>query len=267
MLEFQARHPRRADRRARRGADEIVLEPIARSPPGHRSMMISHNLNDVFQVADRLSVLYLGRMVRPARRRVRPQRVELMATGASLLPERFRRVATGQATEGPWNDPSGPRPATVPPRRHVGDPRRRAVAARQTPLGASPAARGRGCEAVRAACCQCSSASSPSRPSSRCRTRCSCRPATSRTCSCSFDLHAARDGRGVRPAARRDRPVDRLRVGHRRCDHCSCAPADAAGRGGPPSPSHCSRRRRSARCTARSSRRLRLPSFVVTLAG
>ena len=42
----------------------MVLELIKRlSSQGTAVMMVSHNLNDVFAVADQISVLYLGRMV------------------------------------------------------------------------------------------------------------------------------------------------------------------------------------------------------------
>jgi len=48
-------------------------------------MVISHNLNDVFEVADRIAVLYLGRMVAqgPAVDFDRQSVVEYMTTGSS----------------------------------------------------------------------------------------------------------------------------------------------------------------------------------------
>ena len=48
-------------------------------------LIVSHNLNDVFQVADRLAVLYLGRMVavRPVAELDRQIVVELMTSGTS----------------------------------------------------------------------------------------------------------------------------------------------------------------------------------------
>jgi ABC-type sugar transport system ATPase subunit len=51
---------------------------------GHAALIISHNMNDVFEVAD-LAVLYLGRMVavRPASRLRPALAVELMTTGTS----------------------------------------------------------------------------------------------------------------------------------------------------------------------------------------
>ena len=48
-------------------------------------MIISHNMNDVFEVADRIAVLHLGRMVavRPTVDLDRQIVVDLMTTGAS----------------------------------------------------------------------------------------------------------------------------------------------------------------------------------------
>ena len=48
-------------------------------------VIVSHNMNDVFQVADRIAVLHLGRMVavRPAADLDRQIVVDLMTTGAS----------------------------------------------------------------------------------------------------------------------------------------------------------------------------------------
>jgi ABC-type sugar transport system ATPase subunit len=48
-------------------------------------MIISHNLNDVFEVADRIAVLYLGRLVvtGPASDFDRQSVVEYMTTGTS----------------------------------------------------------------------------------------------------------------------------------------------------------------------------------------
>src|SRR5258708_7985992 len=48
-------------------------------------MVISHNLNDVFEVADRIAVLYLGRMVAdaPAAEFDRQSVVEYMTTGTA----------------------------------------------------------------------------------------------------------------------------------------------------------------------------------------
>ena len=59
-------------------------------------MMISHNLNDVFEVADRIAVMYLGRIVaeKPASELDRQTTVQYMTTGGELyLAE--RRAALG----------------------------------------------------------------------------------------------------------------------------------------------------------------------------
>jgi ABC-type sugar transport system ATPase subunit len=48
-------------------------------------MLVSHNMNDVFEVADRIAVLYLGRMVAqgPASEYDRSSVVDYMTSGAS----------------------------------------------------------------------------------------------------------------------------------------------------------------------------------------
>jgi D-xylose transport system ATP-binding protein len=65
-------------------------------------MLISHNLVDVFEVADRIAVLYLGRMVvqGPASEFDRQGLVEYMTTGARM------RVTTG-AISGPGSSSPG----------------------------------------------------------------------------------------------------------------------------------------------------------------
>ena len=65
-----------------------VLDLIARlSTQGVAVLMISHNLNDVFEVADRIAVLHLGRMVAtgPAADLDRQSVVELMTTGTRAV--------------------------------------------------------------------------------------------------------------------------------------------------------------------------------------
>ena len=65
---------------------ELVLSLITRlAERGLAVLVISHNLNDVFRVADRFAVLYLGRMVAvgPAADFDSQSVVELMTTGAS----------------------------------------------------------------------------------------------------------------------------------------------------------------------------------------
>jgi D-xylose transport system ATP-binding protein len=63
-----------------------VLELVRRlADRGHAVLLVSHNLNDVFQVADRIAVLYLGRMVavRPIAELDRQIVVDLMTGGVS----------------------------------------------------------------------------------------------------------------------------------------------------------------------------------------
>jgi ABC-type sugar transport system ATPase subunit len=65
---------------------ELVLELITSlSRRGIGVLVISHNLTDVFQVADRLAVLYLGRLVSagPVSEYDTASAVDLMTTGAS----------------------------------------------------------------------------------------------------------------------------------------------------------------------------------------
>ncbi len=65
---------------------QMVLDLVKRlRDRGLAVMIISHNLNDVFEVADRIAVLYLGRMVAegPATNFDRQRVVEYMTTGTS----------------------------------------------------------------------------------------------------------------------------------------------------------------------------------------
>ncbi len=64
----------------------MVLELVRRlADRGHAVMIVSHNMNDVFEVADRIAVLHLGRMaaVRPTEEFDRQIVVDLMTTGVS----------------------------------------------------------------------------------------------------------------------------------------------------------------------------------------
>jgi ABC-type sugar transport system ATPase subunit len=75
-----------------------VLDLIKRlRDTGLAVMVISHNLNDVFEVADRIAVLYLGRMVvdAPAADFDRQSVVEYMTTGGAngRPPEPARSVS------------------------------------------------------------------------------------------------------------------------------------------------------------------------------
>jgi ABC-type sugar transport system ATPase subunit len=67
----------------------MVLDLTRRlAEQGHAALIVSHNMNDVFEVADRIIVLYLGKVValRPASELDRQIAVDLMTTGKS---ERF----------------------------------------------------------------------------------------------------------------------------------------------------------------------------------
>jgi ABC-type sugar transport system ATPase subunit len=64
----------------------MVLDLVRRlADQGLAAMIVSHNMNDVFEVADRVAVLRLGRMVsvRPASEIDAPIAVDLMTTGKS----------------------------------------------------------------------------------------------------------------------------------------------------------------------------------------
>ena len=65
---------------------ELVLSLISTlASRGHAVIVISHNLNDIFRVADRIAVLYLGRLVAQgaASEFDRQSVVDIMTTGAS----------------------------------------------------------------------------------------------------------------------------------------------------------------------------------------
>jgi D-xylose transport system ATP-binding protein len=95
---------------------ELVLSLIERlASTGHAVIVISHNLNDVFRVADRIAVLYLGRLVAvgPAAEFDRQSAVDLMTTGAST------RLGNGTAvtqagSPGVSSGPGGSPPQTPP---------------------------------------------------------------------------------------------------------------------------------------------------------
>jgi ABC-type sugar transport system ATPase subunit len=65
---------------------KMVLDLTRRlAEQGHAALIVSHNMNDVFEVADRVIVLYLGRVVAqlPASELDRQIAVDLMTTGKS----------------------------------------------------------------------------------------------------------------------------------------------------------------------------------------
>ena len=168
--------------------------------------LISHNLNDVFQVADDIAVLYLGQMVAPG---ARP-----------------RTSPTNQVVELITDRPSGDRGTRAQPHRRTADGSDEHRHRARTRLGSRARRPGE-----------------PSAPRRRLR-RQDPRAATSGRCPASLGLvvlvivftilrpdtftkafnfanliqqgagrHGPRDGPGLRAAARRDRPVGRL---HRR---------------------------------------------------
>jgi ABC-type sugar transport system ATPase subunit len=76
----------------------MVLDLVRRlKDHGLAVMVISHNLNDVFEVADRIAVLHLGRMVAQARLSAfdRQSVVDFMTTGGSS-----RQVVTSGSNQG-----------------------------------------------------------------------------------------------------------------------------------------------------------------------
>jgi ABC-type sugar transport system ATPase subunit len=82
----------------------MVLDLVRRlRDRGLAVMVISHNLNDVFEVADRIAVLYLGRMVAEDRTSAfdRQSVVEYMTTGGA-------GTAPPQAAAAAVEDPDGP---------------------------------------------------------------------------------------------------------------------------------------------------------------
>jgi ABC-type sugar transport system ATPase subunit len=83
----------------------LVLDLIKRlSERGIAVLVVSHNLTDVFQVADRLAVLYLGRLVSvgPASDYDTASAVDLMTSGAT---QRHRGADSPART--PDNGPEG----------------------------------------------------------------------------------------------------------------------------------------------------------------
>jgi ABC-type sugar transport system ATPase subunit len=87
----------------------LVLDLIRRlSERGIAVLVVSHNLTDVFQVADRLAVLYLGRLVSsgPAADYDTPSAVDLMTTGASQR-TRHNGASASQAARVPDSGPEG----------------------------------------------------------------------------------------------------------------------------------------------------------------
>jgi ABC-type sugar transport system ATPase subunit len=83
---------------------ELVLSLITRlAGQGYGVIVVSHNLNDVFQVADRIAVLYLGRLaaVGPAADFDRTSVVDLMTTGTSTRGSNGDEPAAARGTTRP----------------------------------------------------------------------------------------------------------------------------------------------------------------------
>jgi ABC-type sugar transport system ATPase subunit len=83
---------------------EMVLDLITRlRDRGLAVMVVSHNLNDIFAVADRLAVVYLGRLAAqgPASQFDRQSVVEYMTTGGLGLTGSGRGNGRGGAGRGP----------------------------------------------------------------------------------------------------------------------------------------------------------------------
>ncbi|NUP75867.1 MAG: ATP-binding cassette domain-containing protein [Sinomonas sp.] len=95
---------------------EVVLRLIRQlADRGVAVIVVSHNMNDVFEVADRIAVLHLGRLVevRPVRELDRQIVVDLMTTGVS---ERTTRELAPPAQPQHLTAPSaGPLPSTAAP--------------------------------------------------------------------------------------------------------------------------------------------------------
>ena len=82
---------------------ELVLTLITRlASRGHGVMVISHNLNDVFRVADRIAVLYLGQLVAqgPASEFDPQSVVEIMTTGRSSRRGNGNQAAASRGSNG-----------------------------------------------------------------------------------------------------------------------------------------------------------------------
>ena len=90
---------------------KMVLELVRRlADMGHAALIISHNMNDVFEVADRMAVLYLGRMVavRPAAEMDRQIAVDLMTTGVVVAAVRGRCERRRELRVSKVDEPTGP---------------------------------------------------------------------------------------------------------------------------------------------------------------
>ena len=84
-VELEPRDPRRADRGARRRADGAGAGLVRRlGEQGLAVVLISHNLHDVFETADRITVLRLGRSIGVFARRETTQQQVVEAITAGM---------------------------------------------------------------------------------------------------------------------------------------------------------------------------------------
>ena len=91
---------------------EQVLKLVRRlADRGLAVILISHNMNDVFEVADNIAVLYLGQMVAqvPASSCHDPQVVELITAGAGRWPRHHATGSRRRARRDPGSRPLPPR--------------------------------------------------------------------------------------------------------------------------------------------------------------
>jgi ABC-type sugar transport system ATPase subunit len=94
---------------------ELVLSLITQlANRGHAVLVVSHNLTDVFRVADRVAVLYLGRLaaVGPVAEFDPQSVVDLMTTGTST---RLHNGSRDEAAASAVTAGSGGRPPQTPP--------------------------------------------------------------------------------------------------------------------------------------------------------
>jgi D-xylose transport system ATP-binding protein len=91
---------------------EQVLRLVRRlAESGLAVILISHNMNDVLQVADEIAVLYLGRLTAQVKAKdVNHNQVVTLITGGSLVEQGDHVEVTG-----PTDDVGGPPRAVVPP--------------------------------------------------------------------------------------------------------------------------------------------------------
>ena len=194
---------------------EQVLALVRRlAEQGLAVVIISHNLHDIFETADRITVLRLGRTVGIFERAKTTQQevVEAITAGVPTKVSGIPQTRRGELVSATEADVVGQNPV-APPRAGADRHRRRSTGAASTTSGPATSASSRS-----------SSGSSSSSSSSASRRRTSSRRTTSTTSSSRWRDDDARLRRRLRPPARRDRPLDQLRRRDRR-HHGRRAPA------------------------------------------